>query len=803
LILKKVTYLLLLLFSIITHAQEVYILDQSTMTPIAGVAVYSNSGNNVFSDFDGKILLDSFDNDELITFKHLSYQVKLINKQIIENVVLLSMNNQSLDQVIISASRFAQDIKEIPQRILQINKEGIAISNSQTSADLLNTSGHIYVQKSQLGGGSPMIRGVSTNRLILSVDGVRLNNAIYRGGNMHNVISIDPFSINKTEVIMGSSSVMYGSDAIGGAMNFYTKKPKFSQFDKPLILINSNLRTASANNEKTVHLDINIGYKKLGFLTSFSRNNFDDLKMGKNGISDYLRPEYVSQVNGFDSIIQNSNSQIQKYTKYSQFNFMQKILYKPTDNITADLGIHYSVTSDIPRYDRLIMYNDDNYLHYGDWHYGPQKWLLINSQISFDNSSSSLFDKFKLTTAYQKFNESRNSRKIYDIIKTIRDEEVNIFSINLDFIKSISENTGLSYGVEYLNNKINSKACLLNINELIIYDNTTRYPDNSTWESIAAYLSYKYRLKDNITIQSGLRYNHILINADLSNNNFLHEFPFTDANINTGALVGGIGVSWVQNQNYRWKLNLSTAFRAPNIDDIAKIFDSEPGSVVIPNPNLKPERSFGVDLGGAINLKKINFDFSVYYTYLYNSLIRKDFELEDGVSQMIYDGELSNIQAIQNGSKSNIYGIELGLELNLTSKLNAVFKHNFIDGTQKDDSSIAMPIRHVPPQFGSFHLIYKNDKFMADGFINYNSEIPFYKLAQSEIDKPYLYATDSNGNPYSPRWHTFNLRSRYNISDKISMTAALENITNKLYRPYSSGISAPGINFIFSVNYAY
>ena len=90
------------------------------------------------------------------------------------------MNTHSLDQIIISASRFAQDIKEIPQKILQINKQGITISNPQTSADLLNMSGHVYIQKSQLGGGSPIIRGVSTNRLVLSVDGVRLNNAIYR-----------------------------------------------------------------------------------------------------------------------------------------------------------------------------------------------------------------------------------------------------------------------------------------------------------------------------------------------------------------------------------------------------------------------------------------------------------------------------------------------------------------------------------------------------------------------------------------------------------------------------------------------
>ena len=772
------------------------------MQPIVGVAVYSDAGNNIFSDFDGKALLDSFDNDELVIFKHLSYKTRSIEKQLIENVVLLSMNAQSLDQIIISASRFAQDIKEIPQRILQINKQGITISNPQTSADLLNISGHIYIQKSQMGGGSPIIRGVSTNRLVLSVDGVRLNNAIYRAGNIHNVISIDPFSIENTEIIMGSSSVMYGSDAIGGAMNFYTKKPKFSETQTPLILINSTLRSASTNNEKTGHFDINIGFKKWALLTSFSRNDFDDLTMGKHGLSDYLRPEYVDIVNGLDSIIQNSNPRVQKHTKYSQFNFMQKILFRPNNNITADLGIHYSSTSDIPRYDRLIRYNNQNDLYYSEWYYGPQEWLLINSQISIDTQNSKLFDRAKFTTAYQEFNESRNSRKTYDIIKSIRDEKVNIFSINLDFIKSISNNSSISYGVEYLNNKINSKSRLLNVDELIIYENASRYPDNSTWQSTATYLNYKHRLKENIIFQSGLRYSHISIKADLSENNQFFDLPFSNADVSTGALVGGVGISWIQNENYRWKFNLNTAFRAPNLDDVAKIFDSEPGSVVVPNPDLRPERSLGVDLGGSITFDKINFDFSTYFTYLYNSLIRADFELEDGITQIMYDGELSNVQAIQNGSRSSIYGIEIGLTAQLTTKLKAVAQYNFIDGKQKDDYTISMPIRHVPPQFASLHLVYTSKKIVIDGFINYNSKIPFYKLAQSEIDKPHLYAIDSNGNPYSPAWYTVNLRSNYIISDNISIVASIENLTNKLYRPYSSGISAPGINFIFAINYS-
>ncbi len=106
-----------------------------------------------------------------------------------------------------------------------------------------------------------MIRGFATNRILLSVDGVRMNNAIFRGGNLQNVISIDPFTIKKTEVTFGPGSVIYGSDAIGGVMNFYTQKPRFSFADSLAFSGNVNYRFASANSENTAHVDLILASK--------------------------------------------------------------------------------------------------------------------------------------------------------------------------------------------------------------------------------------------------------------------------------------------------------------------------------------------------------------------------------------------------------------------------------------------------------------------------------------------------------------------------------------------------------------
>ena len=233
---KLILNFIISLFFINVFSQEMFFIDSFTKDSIPGVVVYQkdiskNIINQRYSNIDGKLSLNGLNKNELIFITHVSYiDFSVLYDSNLKKNILLSSDLKSLDEIVISASKFSQNLKEISQRVIFISSEDIVLSNPQTSADLLSTSGNVYIQKSQLGGGSPMIRGFSTNRLTLSVDGVRLNNAIFRGGNIQNVISIDPFNIQNTEIVLGSSSVIYGSDAIGGAMNFQTKSPILSDF---------------------------------------------------------------------------------------------------------------------------------------------------------------------------------------------------------------------------------------------------------------------------------------------------------------------------------------------------------------------------------------------------------------------------------------------------------------------------------------------------------------------------------------------------------------------------------------------
>jgi len=799
----KFTLSILCVFSfLLCNSQTVTVLEEGTKTPISGVTIFNfKKDKSVITNLDGQASISGFTKDETIYFQNILYKKRAIKiaKLGVDFVVYLTPKIEDLNQIIISASKFEQSKRDIPQTIVNINASDIQFENPQTSADLLESTGNVYIQKSQLGGGSPIIRGFSTNRLLITVDGVRMNNATFRGGNLQNVISIDPFTIQNTEITLGAGSVVYGSDAIGGVMSFYTQKPQLSYKDSLYFNAHAALRYATANKEKTGHLDFNFGLKNWAFLSSVSYTDFDDLRMGKHGPEDYLRPEYVETINGEDVIVENENPRIQNPTGYDQINFLQKVRYEPKEDLSFDLGLYYTRTSEYSRYDRLRRYRDGN-LRSAEWNYGPQGWFMGNFQVTKLSSSSNLYDKIQATLAYQNFQEGRFDRDFQSNIRNIREESVDAYSLNIDFEKGLGERSKFFYGLEYVYNNINSTGRETNIDTNISSPSVSRYPNGSNWQSIAAYASYKYKPNTKFVFQSGLRFNHITGKADFTENNTFLNLPFNSAELNSGAVTGTAGISWIPSKMMQWKFNASTAFRAPNIDDIGKVFDSEPGSVVVPNPNLKPEYAYGGELGLKLNFDDaLILDMATYYTFLDNALIRRDFTL-NGESEIVYDGELSNVQAIQNASKQWIYGFEVGVLLNISENLKFKSQYNIIGGTE-DNEGIEVPVRHIAPNFGNTHFIFETEKFQVDAFAEYNSELSFQQLALSERTKDFIYALDDNGNPYSPSWYTLNLRTQYKISDATTVVASLENITDQRYQTYSSGIAAPGRNLILSLRY--
>jgi hemoglobin/transferrin/lactoferrin receptor protein len=765
---------------------------------VTDVSLSNESGTKfIYTNRSGKADISSFGEEDLICFHHFTFErVCLSIEDIKKNNYKINLTRKlfAFDEFVISASRWEQNKTEVPNKITSVLKPVAELQNPQTAADLIAISGEVFIQKSQLGGGSPMIRGFATNRVLIVVDGVRMNNAIYREGNIQNVISLDPSAIEATEIIFGPGAAIYGSDAIGGVMDFHTKKALFTTGNKLYVKADVFTRFATASKEKTSHFDLNLGSKKIAFLTSISYSDFGNLRMGSRKHQEYTRPEYVLNNGVKDSVMANSNPDIQYYSEYNQLNTMNKLRFKISDNFDVVFANHYSKLSDVPRYDRLIQYRSGK-LRYGDWYYGPQIWMMNSLRMTIKNENK-FFDELKITAAHQNYKESRHDRNFGNSVINEQFDKVAILSANIDFDKKFPDDNQLMYyGFEYVNNDIGSEANTRDIFTGDLSPAATRYPDGKNrYSSTALYAGYKNNRSDKITINAGTRYNYVTLNSSIIDNSFFNV-PFTGISITNGALTGVAGLVFRPTEKMQINFNMSTGFRAPNLDDVGKIFDPVAGVVVVPNTGLKPEYAYNVDLGVSNDFAGfLHLDLTGFYTILNNAMVRHNF-LFNGEDSIVFKGILSKVQAITNASYAKVYGAHFNLQMNATQHLSIRLSLTMTKGFEEG----GIPLRHAAPVFGSTHLVFTSAKFTADLYSSYNGARKYEDMPPSESEKPYMYATDSNGNPWSPGWLTLNCKATYNMTKWIVLNAGVENILDLRYRPYSSGIVAPGRNFIFSL----
>lgn len=782
-------------------SQELTVRDRVSQQSIPNAKVYSIEPKvQRLADVDGRFQLDDFKNCDTIYVSYQGFGTGIFQYEELKKTgrVELSDSPLSISEMTVTASRWEQDKVKVPGRINKLNLREAEQLGPQTAADLLETSGYVYVQKSQLAGGSPQLRGFGTNRVMIVVDGVRMNNAIFRAGNLQNVISLDANSLESTEVLFGPGAVMYGSDAIGGVMNFRTKEARFSPDSTMLVKSSVFGRYSSSSNEVTGHFDINFGKKKWAFLTAASFSRFGDLMAGEFGDSAFLRPTFQQRFNGVDSTVSNAgNERLQVHSGYGQLNALQKIRFRPSENWEFDLSVNYSTTSDAPRYDRLILDKQgDGILDNAEWYYGPQQFFMSKFGLS-NHKKNTFYNELRLTAAYQNYQESRHDRKTGSSSLRNRFEKVNAFSLNVDADKEIGDRLSLFYGIEGIFNHVGSNGYRENINTLERTTINSRYPNGSTWQSYGMYFNAKYDLSDKWNLNGGVRYSYYRIQADFDTS--LFAFPVESTINQNGALNGSLGLVFNPNNHFQFYLNGSTGFRAPNIDDLGKVFDSEPGSVVVPNVDLKPEFAYNGEAGFVwVVAKKVKLDAAVYYTYLQNALARADFQF-NGQDSIVYDGQLSRVQAIQNASDASVYGVQGGIEVAITKGLTFRSMISFQKGQEYSvDSSAYFPKSHVAPTFGRTSLIYKTRQVAVNAYAVYHGRMNANDLPLSERSD-FVYAKDANGNNYTPSWYTLNLKATYFFNKHISLTGGVENITNQLYRTFGSGISASGRNYVISL----
>ncbi|MGE0561830.1 MAG: TonB-dependent receptor [Flavobacteriales bacterium] len=790
-----------IIYSLSLCAQLLKVTDNTNLQPLSDVAIYCNNPTiSAITNSKGVADISAFKNTDTIVFSHIGYTIKAYSYSELITMnftVRLSEKSFSIDEVVISASRFEEKIQDVAQPIQVIKSKELAFMNQQTTAEVMQSSGNVLVQKSQLGGGSPVIRGFETNKVLMVVDGVRMNNAIYRGGHLQNIITLDNSMLDKLEIVFGPGSVMYGSDALGGVMHFYTKNPILSDSTGLTVKSNAFTRYSTAYNEQTGHADISVGGKKFGSLTSFTYSNFGDLRQGNIRNPFYgdfgKRTFYVERINGKDSMLTNDNVNIQKQSGYSQYDILQKFLFKQNEKVSHTINLQYSSSSNVPRYDRLTQLSGTN-PKYAEWYYGPQKRMFASYSLSLSNKNA-VYDNARIILGYQNVEESRYDRRFNEEILNSRIENVDVFTFNADFEKKLNKHE-IRYGLDVWYNQVNSTAKEQNIVTGATASLDTRYPDGgSIMQSIAGYLSHTFEISKKLILTDGFRVNNVLLNSKFIDTTFF-PFPFKEVTQQSTALNGNLGLIYLPRLDWRFTLLGSSGFRAPNVDDLSKVFESVPGRVVVPNPNLKPEYTYNIDFGISKTFDtRITVGGTGYYT-IYKNAITSSSGKFNGQDSIMYSGQLSQVTTNINAAEAFIYGFNAYLNADITEHFSITNTVNYTFGRLKTDST-DYPLDHISPIFGKTSFNLKLNKFRGEFFILYNGAKKSSDYNLLGEDNEAYSVNPING--YMPSWMTLNIRAAYQFNKYIQLQAALENILDQNYRVFASNISAPGRNLVLTL----
>ncbi len=794
-----ITILIIVLLGIQSiEAQYVIVFDESNGEPVERVALFNQDKSvSILTDDFGKADIQSFANNDSIYFQHPTYVLVGFRKHELvygNSKVYLRKRNILIEEFVISANKVRETSREIPYMINVLEPEQLNTSGFQTGADILQSTGNVMVQKSQGGGGSPILRGFEANKILLVVDGVRMNNAIYRSGHLQNSITIDNNILERVEVLFGPSSIIYGSDALGGVVHYYTRNPEFNH--KQLGLYT---QFSTANDGKILHADFSIGGKKIANMTSVTFKDFGDTKSGGNrpsSIEDWgLLHHYVRPVGGRDSMISNPDPSVQKNSGYRQYDIVSKTRYSPNSWLDLSLNFQLSNSSDIDRFDQLNDY-DDNNLKYAEWYYGPQTRFLTSVQGAFKNYNP-LYTTGTATIAFQRLTEDRITRKFRVEDKLFQEEDVYVYSGNFDFTKLLKDRQRLYYGLEITHNDVHSTARYENIRTGNLQPALTRYPEGgSHTNSVSLYGNYKKILSDKLVFNGGLRLHYGFLKSKFTDTNL----PYDEIRINKGAITGSVSLVYTPAPTWQYDFILATGFRNPNVDDYGKV-RAKGDYVTVPNQNLRPEYTYNAEIGISKTIPGIaKFSGSVYFTYLTNAIVRTDHTI-NGSDTLLYDGDYYKIITNSNSSLATIQGLSVNVNSDLSGNFHFMGTFNYLKG---NDITNDVPLGHIPPVFGRISVSHqlKNLNFgkPSSGFTN---EIFLHYSGRKYWSDMSPLGEDNEdeaiaGTGY-PSWYTINLRSHYQINERFTVQLAIENLFDRFYKSFASGIAAPGRNLILTL----
>jgi hemoglobin/transferrin/lactoferrin receptor protein len=658
---------------------------------------------------------------------------------------------KELSEIVITANRSETNRFSTAEAINVLSVKQMQQFQTRTAPEALTNIVGVFVQKTNHGGGSPFLRGLTGNQTLQLIDGIRLNNATFRFGPNQYFNTIDPLSIERIEVLRGSGSVQYGSDALGGTIQVFTKNPQFSTKNT----WNGRLfgKLMSQGMEQTGRGEIGFSSNKIAFMGGLTYRNFGDLVGG--GTTGKLSP-----------------------SGYKELDFDVKSRFLLSKNAFFTV-VHQNIKqSNVPVFHRIKLEN------FNLNEFNPQKRQLTYGRLDYENDNP-LFKKIYAIASLQNTEEGRNSRKNGSSVLRIENDKVRSLGFSANILSEIFKNTEGGYsansGIEIYDDVV--KSIRLDIDEKTNISTSKRglYPNNSKMTNYSIFSIHNYNLKKwQFTWGGRLNGFNIQVSDETLGKSTLTPSAF----VWNGSILwhipkkAGRGVT----ENLNVFISANSAFRAPNIDDLGTLgivdFRYE-----TPNFNLNPEKSNNYQLGFKYKNERLQGETYFYRNELRNIIARVRVDTQTVQGYPLYQKE--NIE------KGYIQGIETAWKYAFTEGVNIETGVAYSYGQNLTKNE---PMRRIPPLNGRFALNFnKNQWFSTFEILGASKQ---NRLAQGD--------KDDNRIPQggTPAWTVFNIYGGYSYKN-VSLNIAFQNLLNEDYRTHGSGVNGVGRSASLSANWVF
>ncbi len=650
-----------------------------------------------------------------------------------------------LELIQVTAKRRSASTFETAQPVTVVTESDLRKGAPKVTADALRGTAGVFVQQTTPGQGNAIVRGLKGSEVLHLVDGVRLNNALFRNAPNQYLALLDPQLLSGVEVVRGPASTLYGADAMGGVVQFLTRRPQFDQS----LSGGGSLIVGSVDDSVTVSAFADAGTQDRAWRVQLSHQDVGDRRTGGGTVGP----------SGYEA-------------RAAAFSWRQRL--GASSELSVDLQ-HLRQPS-TPRVDELVAGFGQDQAASSEFFFEPNSRDFAHLKWSGD-SENRWFSEYELHLAAQRVTDDRRSRDLGLSQRTLENNASTLYGLTGQFRRNLTAVVDLVYGFERYDDRVSSSRLLEDVTSGERQTDLARFPDGSRLRSSAIYAHVDGALGERLALEAGLRYSRFDIDLAAA------DRPL-GAELDLDRVTASVAARYALTDSLNLVANVGQGFRAPNIFDLGTLGPRPGNRFNIANPSLGPEKVLSVDLGlkwSGLRWRGELVAFALDYDDRITSVL---------TGNLTPEGRLEVISDNVNDVK--LTGLELAMGFQFTDKLSGAMQFNAIRGVERDGTGQSSNADRIPPANAEISLNWQHNDAWQFGLVGRAARRQ-NRLSSRDSRDPRI---SPDG---TPGWVTVDLRAGWEPDDDLAVDLTLHNLADRQYREHGSGIDAPGRGAVLSI----